>query len=247
MAHHPVTPPPPSKVRVVTLKIDDRDIGAREDESILNAAADNGIRIPSLCYLEGLSTWGACRLCVVEIEGSPHVVSACATRVAEGMRVVTHSDRLQRYRRMILELLFAERNHVCSVCVSNGHCELQDLARECGMDHVRVPYRNAPYEVDSSHDLFRIDHNRCILCTRCVRVCDEIEGAHTWDVMGRGVECEVVSDLNQPWGESASCTSCGKCVQVCPTGALARKGTAAGEMEKHDSFLTYLTQMRGGR
>ena len=115
------------------------------------------------------------------------------------------------------------------------------------MDHVRFGYRNAPYGVDPSHDFFRVDHNRCVLCTRCVRVCDEIEGAHTWDVMGRGVDCLVITDLNQPWGESTSCTACGKCVQVCPTGALTKKGTAAGEMEKHDSFLIYLTQMRGNR
>ena len=247
MSRYPTASPTASKVRVVTLKIDGHDIGAREDETILNAATDNGVRIPTLCYHEGLSAWGACRLCMVEVEGSHKLLSACTTRVAEGMQVNTQSDRLKRYRRTILELLFAERNHVCSVCVSNGHCELQELARECGMDHVRVPYRNSPYEIDSSHDLFRVDHNRCVLCTRCVRVCDEIEGAHTWDVMGRGVECQVITDLNEPWGESDSCTSCGKCVQVCPTGALVKKGTAMGEMEKHDSFLTYLTEMRRNR
>ncbi len=218
MPRHPTSPRVAPKVRVVTLKIDDHDIGAREDESILNTAIDHNIRIPTLCYLEGLSSWGACRLCMVEIADNPKLVSACTTRVAEGMQVITHNDRLRRYRRTLLELLFAERNHVCSVCVSNGHCELQDLAQEHGMDHVRMPYRNAQYGIDTSHDLFRIDHNRCVLCTRCLRVCDEIEGAHTWDVMGRGVECEVITDLNEPWGESDSCTSCGKCVQVCPTG-----------------------------
>ena len=237
----------PPKVRVVTLKIDGRDVGAREDETILDAARESGVRIPTLCYLEGLHEWGACRLCVVEIAGSPRLFTACSTRVVEGMEVTTQSRRLQRYRRMILELLFAERNHVCAICVSNGHCELQSLARECGVDHVRVPYRNVRYDVDSSHDLFRIDQNRCVLCTRCVRVCDEIEGAHTWDVMGRGVDSRVITDLNQPWGDSESCTSCGKCVQVCPTGALVKKGTAAGEMEKQQAFLPYLTQMRGVR
>ncbi|WP_372898026.1 bidirectional hydrogenase complex protein HoxU [Stieleria sp.] len=243
----PVTASTGVKVRVVTLKINEHDIGARETDSILDVAQANNIRIPSLCFLEGLSTWGACRLCVVEIEGYPRPVSACSTTVSEGMVITTHSDRLKRYRRTILELLFAERNHVCSVCVSNGHCELQDLAAECGMDHVRVPYRNQPYAVDSTHEMYRVDHNRCVLCTRCVRVCDEIEGAHTWDVMGRGIECQVITDLNQPWGDSSSCTSCGKCVQVCPTGALVKKGTAAGEMEKHDEFLPYLAQMRGNR
>ena len=90
---------------------------------------------------------------------------------------------------MILELLFAERNHVCSVCVSNGHCDLQTLAQKLGMTHVRFPYRYPKLPVDASHERFVLDHNRCILCTRCVRVCDEIEGAHTWDVMARGVDC----------------------------------------------------------
>jgi bidirectional [NiFe] hydrogenase diaphorase subunit len=113
------------------------------------------------------------------------------------------------------------------------------------MVHVRVPYRNQVYEVDSSHDWFRVDHNRCVLCTRCVRVCDEVEGAHTWDVMGRGIECKVITDLSRPWGESDSCTGCGKCVQVCPTGALVSQGTSAGEMHKDRHFLPYLSQMRG--
>jgi bidirectional [NiFe] hydrogenase diaphorase subunit len=163
------------------------------------------------------------------------------------MRVQTTSARLQRYRRIIVELLFAERNHVCAVCVSNGQCELQTLAQQCGVDHVRVPYRTAPYPVDSSHDQFRLDHNRCVLCTRCVRVCDEIEGAHTWDMMGRGIQCQVVTDLNRPWGESQTCTGCGKCVQVCPTGALVKQGTSAGEMRKDRHFLPYLWQMRERR
>ena len=235
-------PPPP--VRVVTFRIDDRDLSAREDETILTVAREQGIRIPSLCFLEGLSVWGACRLCVVEIAGSPRLVSACSTRVAQGMQVFSNTERLQRYRRMIVELLFAERNHVCSVCVSNGHCELQTLAQECGVDHVRVPYRNSVYEIDSTNDYFRLDHNRCVLCTRCVRVCDEIEGAHTWDLMGRGIDCRVITDLNRPWGESATCTGCGKCVQVCPTGALVKQGTSVGEMAKDRHFLPYLSQMR---
>lgn len=234
----------PANVRVVTFKIDDRNLSAREDETIIQVAWENDIKIPALCYLEGLSVVGACRLCVVEIRGNPRLVSACSTRVAEGLEVHTDTPRLQRYRRMIVELLFAERNHVCSVCVSNGHCELQDLAQRCGVDHVRVPYRNAVYHIDSTHDWFRVDHNRCILCTRCVRVCDEIEGAHTWDLMGRGTESLVITDLNRPWGESDSCTSCGKCVQVCPTGALVQQGTSVGEMRKDRDFLPYLSRMR---
>ena len=116
------------------------------------------------------------------------------------MEVTTDSERLQNYRRMILELLFTERNHVCSVCVSNGHCEMQMLAQRLGITHVHFPYRYPKEEVDASHDRFVIDHNRCILCTRCVRVCDEIEGAHTWDIMGRGIDAKVITDLERAVG-----------------------------------------------
>jgi bidirectional [NiFe] hydrogenase diaphorase subunit len=237
-------PAPQPNVRVVTLNIDGQDLSAREDETIIEVCRENKIPIPSLCYLEGLSIWGACRLCMVELEGQGRLFAACSTRVAEGMQITTTSERLRRYRRTIVELLFAERNHVCSVCVSNGHCELQTLAQRCGVDHVRVPYRHARYEVDSSHGMFRVDHNRCVLCTRCVRVCDEIEGAHTWDVMGRGSDCQVITDLARPWGESETCTGCGKCVQVCPTGALVKQGTSAGEMVKDQRFLPILARRR---
>jgi bidirectional [NiFe] hydrogenase diaphorase subunit len=231
-------------VRVVTLTIDGRDVSARADETIIEVARENRVPIPSLCYLDGLSIWGGCRLCMVEVAGSNRLVAACSTRVAEGMVISTATEKLQRYRRTIVELLFAERNHVCSVCVSNGHCELQNLAQKCGVDHVKVPYRSASYPVDSSHEMFRLDHNRCILCTRCVRVCDEIEGAHTWDMMGRGTDCRVITDLNRPWGESDTCTGCGKCVQVCPTGALVKQGTSVGEMTKDLHFLPYLSRRR---
>ncbi len=237
-------PAPQPNVRVVTLRIDGQDLSAREDETLIEVCRENQIPIPSLCYLDGLSVWGACRLCVVEVAGQGRLVAACSTRVAEGMDVQTNTERLQRYRRTIVELLFAERNHICSVCVSNGHCELQTLAQRCGVDHVRVPYRQARYDVDSSHEMFRLDHNRCVLCTRCVRVCDEIEGAHTWDVMGRGSDCLVITDLARPWGESETCTSCGKCVQVCPTGALVRQGTSVGEMVKDQHFLPILARRR---
>ena len=229
---------------VVTLKIDGKDVAGHDDQTVLDVARENNVDIPTMCFLEGLSGWGACRMCLVEVVGSPRLVTACVTKVTEGMDIVTNSERLQKYRKMTVELMFAERNHICSVCVSNGACELQSMAQQVGVDHVHVAYRYPKAELDSSHDLFRLDQNRCILCTRCVRVCDEIEGAHTWDVMGRGIECEVITDLNTPWGESDTCTSCGKCVQVCPTGALVQKGTAVAEMHKHRDFLPYLKTMR---
>jgi bidirectional [NiFe] hydrogenase diaphorase subunit len=231
--------------RVVTLEIDGRHVSASDDQTLLDVAREHAVRIPTLCFLSGLSSYGGCRLCLVEVEGSNRLQAACTTRVGDGMRVHSTSPRLDSYRRMILEMLFAERNHVCSVCVSNGHCDLQSLAQELGVDHIRFPYIYPKLVVDASHSRFVIDHNRCILCTRCVRVCDEVEGAHTWDVMGRGSECTVITDLAQPWGDAQSCTSCGKCVHVCPTGALSEKGKSVAEMAKRRQFLPYLTLMRG--
>src|SRR6266581_1302083 len=173
---------------VKTLKIDGHDFSARPDETIMDVARENKIFVPRMCELEGLSTVGACRLCLVEVKGSNKLMPSCVTRVEEGMEVTS---------------------------VSNGHCELQTMAQKLEITHIHFPYRYPKEQVEASHDRFVIDHNRCILCTRCVRVCDEIEGAHTWDVMGRGIQARVITDLNQPWGESESCTSCGKCVHVC--------------------------------
>ncbi len=125
---------------VKTLIINGKHVGAEESETILGAATDAGINIPTLCHLEGLTDVAACRMCLVEVAGTKKLLPACITNVAEGMEVKTDTERLRKYRLMILELLFAERNHVCSVCVSNGHCELQSRAQQHGMTHVRFPY-----------------------------------------------------------------------------------------------------------
>jgi len=234
-----------TRSQIKTLKINGKDVGGHEDETILELARENGIRIPSLCQIDGLSIAGACRLCLVEVKGWNRLVPSCATYIEEGMEITTDSPRLQDYRRKIVELLFAENNHICAVCVSNGNCQLQDLAMELGVEYVRYPYLNPERMVDMSHERFVLDRNRCVLCARCVRVCDEIEGAHTWDIMGRGVDALIISDLDEPWGDSETCTSCGKCINVCPTGALVEKNKPAGEMIKRTEFLPYLTKMRG--
>jgi bidirectional [NiFe] hydrogenase diaphorase subunit len=230
--------------QILTLTIDGKAVSGLASETILQVAHENDITIPTLCYLEGLSSRGSCRLCMVEIQGSAKLHAACVTLIQEGMEVTTQSERLRHYRRTIIELLFSERNHVCAVCVSNGHCELQDLARELGVDHVDFPYRYPVLSVDASHSRFVLDHNRCVLCTRCVRVCGEIEGAHTWDVKNRGIRSLIVADFDTPWGASTTCTGCGKCVHVCPTGALSEKGKSVAEMMKKRPFLPYLLANR---
>jgi bidirectional [NiFe] hydrogenase diaphorase subunit len=233
-------------VDVKTLQINGENVSARADQTILEVARENGIYIPTLCHLDGLTDVGACRLCLIEIKGSPKLFPACVAKVEEGMEVITNSERLNRHRRTILELLFAERNHVCAVCVANGNCELQSVAQIQGLTHIRLPYRVGRLEVDTSNERFVADHNRCILCSRCVRVCDEIEGAHVWDIMGRGINSQVLTDLHEPWGES-SCTRCGKCIQVCPTGALFDKNKVGVSHPKNPEFLPYLNMMRDAK
>lgn len=231
----------------VEIVIDGEEVEAYVGETVLQAARRAGVDIPSLCFLEGLSEYGACRLCVVQVAQRPQLQPSCALPVEDDLEITTNSDRIKRYRRALLELLFAEGNHVCAVCVSNGACELQDAAVAAGMDHVRVDYQAPRRLIDASHPRYVSDPNRCILCTRCVRVCDEVEGAHVWDIAGRGSGAHLVAELGKPWGESRSCTQCGKCVAVCPTGALHHQRSTVGEMRHEPDLVARLMAARHHR
>jgi bidirectional [NiFe] hydrogenase diaphorase subunit len=230
--------------KTVAVTFDGVEYEAFSDESVMDASRRLGLEIPSLCYLEGLSVWGGCRMCVVQIAEDHRLRPACATPVAPDMEIKTDTPQIKAHRKTITELLFAEGNHVCAVCVVNGNCELQDVAVVNEMDHVRFDYQSPLREIDASHPKYIFDPNRCILCTRCVRVCHEIEGAHVWDIAYRGAEAMLVTEMNKPWGESMSCTWCGKCVAVCPTGSLAYQGRAVGEMQHQTDIVIRLATAR---
>jgi len=228
----------------LTIYIDDKQLQAEPGKTILEVCRDQEIEILTMCHLKGVDDVGACRLCLVEIEGLSKLLSACTTKITANMVIHTKTERIKKYQRITTELFFAERNHVCAVCVANGNCELQDLGYKVGMDHIRYPFLFPKCEVDTSHPWYVMDQNRCIMCTRCVRVCNEVEGAHNWDVKNRGYQVRIISDFDTPWGESITCTSCGKCLHACPTGALWPKAIVQGQLEKKPEFIDELMERR---
>ena len=209
-------------MKEISLTINGKEVKGKEGDTILEICQANGIDVPTLCHLEGLSDVGACRMCVVEIERERRPVPSCTYPARDGLVVKTSTEQLEKYRRQILELILTERNHFCMFCERSGDCELQKLAYRYQVDNVRYPYCFPSLPVDSLSEYLVIDHNRCILCGRCIRACSEVAASHTLDFGQRGWQTVVSADLDQSLGES-SCLSCGACVQACPTGAIFSK------------------------
>jgi formate dehydrogenase major subunit len=211
---------------MVNITINDKKIQVPEGTTVLRAAESAGIEIPTLCAHPQLTPYGGCRLCVVEIEGARTLQTSCTLPVYENMVVKTNTEKVKKARSFILTLIFSDRNHFCPYCqVSGGDCELQNSAYGEGMTHWALQPNWQPFEVDASHPYIIIDHNRCILCRRCVRACDELAGNFTLGFEERGAKSILVSDLGCKLGDS-SCISCGACVQVCPTGAIIDRWSA---------------------
>jgi formate dehydrogenase major subunit len=226
----------------INLTINGRLLEAEAGQTILDVARANNIDIPTLCFHPQLERLGGCRLCLVEIAKVPQLQPACTYPVSEGIVVETDSLRAVGMRKFVLEMLFSERNHYCMFCEMSGDCALQSQAYRHGLDHWTYPTPYPKYPVDGTRKYFIMDHNRCILCRRCIRACNDVVGNHTLGLKLRGSNTLVCADMDVPFGES-TCISCGTCLQVCPTGALVdRKSAYMGrdiQVERVKSACTF--------
>ena len=203
------------------ITVDGQELTAREGQTILEAAREGGIPIPTLCYHPRLRSTGACRVCVVEVEGARNLVPSCATPVErDGTVVHTNSDRVLRARKLSVELLLASGNHDCPNCHSNGFCELQDLVHDLDIEHPRFPIEHPGIPSDHTNPMIVRDLNKCVLCGRCVRGCQDVQVNQVITFGFRGPDSKIVTGGDVDYGES-ECVFCGECVQLCPVGAIS--------------------------
>ncbi|MBN1154789.1 iron hydrogenase small subunit [candidate division KSB1 bacterium] len=205
-----------------TIEVNNREVEAKPGEMILDTLKRAGVKVPTLCHLPGLFPSGACRMCVVEIDGIPGLTPSCAYPVREGMKIKTHSPRAIRARKTIVELLLSDHPDDCLYCVRNKNCDLQDLAEELGVRERRYTGAKSQYNIDSSSPAIIRDPAKCILCGKCVRVCEEIQGVSAIDFINRGSRSQIGTAFDEGLNIS-SCIKCGQCIVVCPTGALREK------------------------
>ena len=210
------------KTRMVNLTIDGKPVSVPDGTSIMNAAEKIGVKVPRLCYHPRLSIEGACRVCVVEVEGMRSLVASCAYPATEGMNVKTITPEIREIRRDIVELLIDNHPMDCQCCERDGNCELQDLAYTTGVRERYYKGERKRYEIDDSFIAVTRIPEKCIMCHRCVRICGEVQGIHTLGYTGRGFKTVVTPAYNVPFEESI-CSACGQCINVCPTAAFLEK------------------------
>jgi predicted molibdopterin-dependent oxidoreductase YjgC len=226
----------------IVFTIDGKEVSGRKGQTILEVARDNGIAIPTLCYHPRVSKTGACRICIVRVNGQM-LKTSCTEPATNGIRVDTDDQEITEIRRDLLDLLLAEGDHNCLYCDANGDCEFQSLCYRYGIEVSTgdFPKNHREKDLESSEGLKR-NENRCVLCGRCVKACGEIQMSRVWNFAGRGSNTRLTSDLFDKLGDS-SCVQCGQCVQLCPTGALTFQTVLgrgqAWELKKESSICIY--------
>src|SRR5499433_2600090 len=227
-------------VKEVTLTIDGQNVTVPEGTSIMRAAMEMGTQIPKLCATDMVDSFGSCRLCLVEIDGRPGYPASCTTPVAPGMVVRTETAKLKQLRRGVMELYISDHPLDCLTCSANGDCELQDMAGAVGLRDVRYGYgggKHANPGKDESNPYFTFDPSKCIVCSRCVRACEEVQGTFALTIEGRGFDSKVSAGMGQPFIDS-ECVSCGACVQACPTATLMEKSVIDIGQPEHSVVTT---------
>ena len=207
---------------MVNLKINGQEVSVPAGYTVLEAAREVGIDIPTLCYLKEYSETGSCRMCVVEIVGARALQAACVYPVAEGLEVLTHSPKVRKARKATLELLLSNHDRKCLTCIRNQNCELQTLADELGVTDIRYEGEIIPREIDDLSPSIVRDNNKCVLCRRCVNVCKNVQTVGAIDATERGFKTQIACAFNQSLAES-NCVNCGQCIAACPVGALKEK------------------------
>jgi formate dehydrogenase major subunit len=226
--------------KMVTLTIDGQTVAVPQGTSIMRAAMELGTKIPKLCATDMLDSFGSCRLCLVEIEGRAGTPASCTTPIAPGMVVRTQSERLKRLRRGVMELYISDHPLDCLTCSANGDCELQDMAGAVGLREVRYGYDGGKHPnpgKDESNPYFTYDPSKCIVCSRCVRACEEVQGTFALTIAGRGFDSVVSPGMEESFLTS-ECVSCGACVQACPTATLNEKSMIEIGTPEHSVVTT---------
>jgi len=212
-----------------TAVIDTIEVAIGDERNLLELIRKAHIELPTFCYHSEISVYGACRMCMVEVEGRG-IVPACSTAAADGMVVHTNTKQIRDMRKMIVELLLANHDQSCTTCPKSGDCKLQKIARQMGISKVRFKQRENFPELDLSSDAILRDPKKCVLCGDCVRVCKEIQSVGVLDFAGRGANSMVMPCFNKGIGE-VECVGCGQCVKVCPVGALTQEGNRAPRVD----------------